>query len=308
MIERYSFVEDIFTKGETYDQGLSLRLNDNSALRIVRMLSGTCSIKDDFFGSALKLRHNFLDIPSVKNSRLSKSVFRNCFPEEVTFDDLASYFRALRNNDEFYKLIEVELISCLWARSQGRYLEAFFFLYRLLEGISYSVPLMYISKSRSFSKSFKALQKSMPSSEKEGELLFLKKFIDEQWSYKAFFNVSLDINLAAVEVEEMRSAYYKKYKGFIPKEGIDTDVEDEILGIRFPYFRDFLINLRNRYFHFLQGAWQKNIETGEVLFPDMFFKPIVDPGINWIAVCLFEVIAFDIENHSRYAGVWPGRP
>jgi len=49
----------------------------------------------------------------------------------------------------------------------------------------------------------------------------------------------------------------------------------------------------------LQGTWQENIDSSTLIYPDQFFKPIVDNGINWIGIILFEVIKFDIGHQLR---------
>lgn len=299
MIERYSFIEPIFTQENEISAGLSLAENNNPALRIFRLLSGTCGFKDEYFSQTFKNRINYLSIPFERNNRLKPRTVLQQFPEEVSLLDLSEYFRNFKSNEEFYHLIEFELINCLTSRAQERHLEAFIFLYRLLEGISYSVPLMYISKSRNFMSSFKALQAAMPTSEKEGELLLFKNFIEQHWNNKPFFQLTMDIDLSIIEVEEMREVYFQIYKKLIPKNGIESETEDEEIRVKFSEFRGFLVAIRNRYFHFLQGSWQKNIETGEIIFPDLFFKPLIDLGLNWIAIALFEIISFDISNSGK---------
>ena len=298
MIERYSYVEKIYTENDGVFAGLSLSENVNPGYRILRLLSGTCDFKDEYFSRVFKVRTNYLTMPRKKNSSLSRVTLLNQFPDEVNLDDLAKYFSNLKNNVEFYRLIEFELINCLTSRAQERYLEAFIFLYRMLEGISYSIPLMYISKSKSFMSSFKSLQAAMPSSEKEGELQLFKNFIDQHWNKKAFYKTTMDIDLEVIDVEEMRGVYFDLYKKLIPKGGIESESEDEEIKIKFADFRGFLVSIRNRYFHFLQGAWQKNIESGEIIFPDLFFKPLIDLGLNWIGISLFEVLVFDIDNSN----------
>ncbi|WP_162999741.1 hypothetical protein [Pseudomonas viridiflava] len=219
-------------------------------------------------------------------------------PEDVTLLDLSRYFRSLKSNDEFYESIEFELINCMVSRRSERYLESFLFLYRVLEGISYSVPLIYVSKSKSFSKSFRNLQKYMPTKNNEGELLFFKNFIKTEWAQESFFNLTLDIDVGGIEVEEMRSVYFNLYKEKAGS-GVRGETEDEELKISFLGFMDFMIELRNRYFHFLQGGWHNNISTSQIIFPDLFFKPIIDLGVNWVSIVLFEVMKFDMDNHAE---------
>lgn len=298
MIDRYSYIEPIFTKDSKLASGLSLNKNKSPALRIFRLLTGTCTIHDIFFNKKFKSTINYLNFPHTQNSRPSKNSLLEMFPEDVTLGDISEYFSSLKSNDEFYSTIEFELINCIVARKSERYLEAFLFLYRILEGVSYSIPLIYVSKSKSFNTSFRNLQKYMPTKNNEGELLFFKNFIKTQWSKEYFYKLTLDIDINSIEVEEMRSIYFKLYKEKA-KNGIEGETEDEELKITFVGFMDFMIELRNRYFHFLQGGWQNNISTSQIIFPDLFFKPIIDLGINWVSTALFEVMKFDIENHGK---------
>jgi hypothetical protein len=175
------------------------------------------------------------------------------FSEDVSLGDVSVFFKSLKSNDDFYSAIEFELINCIVANKSGRYLESFLFLYRVLEGVSYSIPLIYVSKSKSFNKSFRSLQKYMPTKSNEGGLLFFKNFIRSQWNDKFFYKLTLDIDISSIEVEEMRSTYFKLYKEKA-KSGIEGETEDEKLQISFIGFMDFMIELRNLYFHFLQGV------------------------------------------------------
>ena len=297
MIERYSYIEPVFTETDETSASLSLNENKSPAFRIIRLLSGTCSIHDIFFNKKFKLNKNYLNFPHTKNKRITKNSLLEVFPEDVELKDIARYFKSLKSNDEFYSTIEFELINCLVARNSERYLEAFLFLYRILEGISYSIPLIYVSKSKSFNKSFRNLQKYMPTKNNEGELLFFKNFIKTQWSNEYFYKLTLDIDISSIDVEEMRSTYFSLYKEKA-KNGVEAETEDEELKISYLGFMEFMIELRNRYFHFLQGGWQENISTSQIIFPDLFFKPLIDLGINWISITLFEVMKFDIENHG----------
>ena len=252
---------------------------------------------DEFFQRKFKFRKDYLQLPYGKRSRVSLSALLQNLPTEMTYEDVVSYFASLRSNEKFYSVVEFELISCLIARERENYLEAYIFLYRLIEGISFSIPLIYMSRTKSFQKTFRSLQACMPKSDKEGELLFFRRFIDSHWKSENFYRSTIDINLMLVDVEDLRGVYFDLYKKHAPERGIAGEVEDEQIAIKFPYFLDFLISIRNRYFHFLQGTWQENIESSEIVFPDLFFKPLVDIGLNWIALALFEVIKFDMDNH-----------
>lgn len=293
MTDRYSYAEKILFVPGDISAGLSLVENNSSALRIFRLLTGTCKLLDSFDGKGILLNRNYLKIPSDLVKRPSKRQIEDAF-DEVDLRYVSDCFKKLSENEDFYKLIEFELINCLVAKSRGRYLEAFLFLYRIIEGVSYSIPLMYVSKSRSFNKTYKSLQKFIPKKESEGELAFFKSFMESHWSGSWFYNITFDLAMDVIEIEEMRPIYYALYLDKAGKNVLDS-TEDEEIRMSFIQFYSFMIELRNRYFHFLQGSWQNNIKTSQVVYPDLFFKPIMDLAVNWMAVVLFEVMKFDIE-------------
>lgn len=297
MIERYSYEEPLFKLDDEISKGLSLKKNTSAALRIFRLLTGSCTIVDIFFNKKFKTNINYTKFPYEINKSFTKRSMLESFTEDVSLENLSKYFRTLKNNEEFYCAIEFELLNCITSRKSGRYLEAFLFLYRVIEGISFSIPLIHVSTSKNFNKSFRSLQKYMPSKNNEGELLFFKNFIREQWSNENFFKLTIDINIGEIEVEEMRSIYFKLYKEKAGK-GISSETEDEELKLTFYGYLEFMIEIRNRYFHFLQGGWQENISSSQIIFPDLFFKPLIDHGINWIGIALLEIIKFDVENHE----------
>ncbi len=76
---------------------------------------------------------------------------------------------------------------------------------------------------------------------------------------------------------------------------VKDKTENEEIKISFIGFYEFIIELRNRFFHFTKGAWMNNLSSTELLFPDYFFKPIVNHGINWVSLILFEIIKVDFE-------------
>lgn len=296
MISRFSYSEKCFSYRNSTNDNLNVEVNDKAKLRILRLLSGTCAITDDFTAKKYALKKNYLNFPFDENETYRQDNILNAFPEEIGKVDLSNYFKNFCRNNSYYEEIETELLNCLVAREQERYLEAFLFVYRIIEGISYSLPLIYISKQNSFKSSFKALQKCISKKDNDGELAFFKKFICEMLKNEDFFNSSVDIKLDDVPVEELKPKYYKIYKSKIARSTIDNDIEDEELAVSFIGFFEFLIEIRNRYFHFLQGTWATNIESSKIIYPDLFFKPLIDNAINWIGVILLEVIKYDLDN------------
>ncbi|MBU2647851.1 hypothetical protein KKI24_24295 [bacterium] len=296
MSSRYIFKDPIFHSGNEKLKGLFLERTHKSSLGIFRILSGTCKVLDEFSNKNYVLRTNYFQLPFLNNRTIKQQIISDLFPEEVKIFDVANYFSEFHRNRDFYDPIEIEVINCVLARLNNRYLESFLFLYRILEGVSYSIPLIYTSRSKDFKKTFRSLQKYVGKSGADSEIKFFRTFINEVFNLEPFYSTSIDIKFDVLEFEELRSKYFKIYKDKIDDKYIENEIEDEELNVSFIGFFDFLIELRNRYFHFLQGTWQNNLATSDIIYPDQFFKPIIDLGINWIAVIWFEVLKFDFQN------------
>ncbi|SOS48862.1 conserved hypothetical protein [Tenacibaculum dicentrarchi] len=296
MTNRYSYKDPIF-KENAIHQNLRIESN-NSILNVFRMISGTINCIDDYKNKEYRFRKNFSNLPYENNNRINQSILLDNFPEEVKLKDLNNYFRRSRFNASFYKDIESELIKCLIAEQKGDHLESFFYLYRILEGISYSLPLIYVSKNKVYDKTYKQLQLFF-SKQQDGELAFFKRFLKDTFGEDNFFSTSIDIDINEIDIEEIRTDYYNLYIKHIKPNAIIDMTENEEIQISFIGFYEFLIELRNRFFHLKKGAWQDNLSSTELIFPDYFFKPIVHHGINWISIILFEVIKVDFEKGNN---------
>ncbi len=297
MNDRYNY-KDVLLRSNSKYPNLRIGNNDKAILKIFRILAGTIDCGDEYLNRHYKFRINYFELPFLNNPKqLNQSLLTTIFADDIDMLTLDNYFKNTKGNIDFYSLVQVELTKCLVAKSQKHFLEAFFFLYRILEGICFSLPLIYTSKAKDFKKSYGMLQKFFSNSQKDGELLFFKKFIVEIFKDKDFFKSTIDIDLNCIHIEELRNEYFNIYRNLCKDDFLDDETESEELKFKFIGFYEFLIELRNRYFHLLQGTWQENISSTTVLYPDLFFKPLIDNGINWIAIVIFEILIFDIENH-----------
>ncbi|WP_180272333.1 hypothetical protein [Maribacter sp. 4U21] len=77
--------------------------------------------------------------------------------------------------------------------------------------------------------------------------------------------------------------------------GLKGQTLNQEIKLSFIGFYDFIIILRNRFFHLTKGTWQNNLSSTEVLYPDYFFRPIINHGLNWVALVIFEIIKVDFE-------------
>jgi hypothetical protein len=293
MINRYSIIDSVARNNTKYKH-LKTEENPSPILNIFRLISGTVNIKDNFEDKIYKIRDNNIKFPTEENTTLKYDTLLEQFDDSVSLEDLNYFFLKARSNRKFYKSIEVELIKCLIAYKRDKFLESFIYLYRIIEGISYSIPLIFVSKKDDYNKTYHDLQ-SYFGKDKDGELLFFKRFVSETFKDEDFYKSNITIDLNLVDIEELRPKYYELYLNKVNEKFVLDKSENTFIKIKFIGYYDLLIELRNRFFHNLKGSWQENFDSTELMFPDQFFKPITLHGINWLSIILFEIIKFDLQ-------------
>lgn len=301
MINRYTYKDPLF-KGSTPNKFLRVE-SDNPILTIYRLISGTVDCSDSFSGKKYNFRTNYCYFPYKENERIIQSTILNVMPEEIRIGDLNLYFKRSRFNTDFYKLINAELIKCLVATKEDRHLEAFFYLYRIIEGICYSIPLIYVSKNKKYTNSYNQL-KSFFSNNESGELSFFRKFIEITFNKEDFYQLTIDVEFSGINIDEIREKYFMLYTSKMESTQRGNKKSEFVVGensieVSFIGFYDLLIVIRNRFFHFTQGAGKENIKSTDVIYPDYFFKPIIHHGINWVSIIILELIKFDFEKGSK---------
>lgn len=294
MTNRYELIDCILRSNTRYAK-LKVEQNTSPLLHIYRLLSGTIDVLDNYYGRKHKIRDNHLKLSTQKNTgKLALSDIRENFPEELSLSDINRYFDKAKNNLKFYSSIKTEVVKCLIASGEKRYFESFFYLYRILEGISYSIPLIYVSKKTDYNKTYHDLQAYF-GKDKDGELAFFKRFVSETFKEENFYKSNIELDLSDIDNEDLRSSYFSLYEARIKPNYVVDKIENQSLKIKFIGFYDFVIELRNRFFHNSKGSWQQNFESSELLFPDVFFRSITKHGINWMSIILFEIIKVDFE-------------
>ncbi|WP_418122517.1 hypothetical protein [Variovorax sp. 160MFSha2.1] len=191
------------------------------------------------------------------------------------------------DNRDFYRDILSEFLNYYIQAARGNNTSAFVFLYRILERISYSVPLLYTSTQSDFRGTFKDL-KAILNADVEGELGLFKKFLGkgkfiDPLKLQVVQKVSLSTAVGG-------AAYYdltcNRFSNFSSKDPAIHQVE-----IKFSDIPEFLITIRNRFFHLRTGDGRENITANEMLDSDEYFGKINPVILSFLAIVTLQTIS-----------------
>lgn len=160
----------------TYLAHLKSQFNLNNPIsneaKFIRLLLGTLKITNIHFTDSIEQFTNYSVLGRRVNSPVSTRPIKECLEPICTLQSLCNYLdsTSLLNNNFFLHLLE-EVSSYFYKTSKGSNTTSFVHLYRMLEYISYSFPLIYASISREYYGSFNRLKNYFDTS--KSELLFL---------------------------------------------------------------------------------------------------------------------------------------
>lgn len=99
---------------------------------------------------------------------------------------------------------------------------------------------------------------------------------------------------------------FKEVKSVIESKIIHGDtVEPDKLSIKYLEMGSFIITLRNRFFHYLNGG-AKNIDSSEIVDSDKLFSIVNPVSMYWLAMIFLGILTHGLnehQNHLRSAGI-----
>ncbi|WP_341225641.1 hypothetical protein [uncultured Arcticibacterium sp.] len=275
-----------------------------SNYNILRIIMGGVSVTNNDTSIISDFTTNYLGLYySIDNSRSPEENLAEILNDSIELEDLEKFFFDRRysiKNKEFFNRLENEFCNFLTYQSKGNYTTAFIFLYRILEVISFSFPLIYASKTYDFKHTYGKLKEifSNNSGNTKGELGFLKSAIKVMFEDSSLLETSIDIDLN--DEHEKNVKIYKAIKSVVDHKIYHTDtIENSKISICFGDVSSFIITLRNRFFH-LFNRGDKNLESIEIIDPDYLFSKINEPVFTWICVVYIEINKFLLEEHVKY--------
>ncbi len=297
----FSFYEGLTTKGQE-NIPTSLIINDQSPeiLLIIRLLSGSIKLKHNYSDTTITCNTNYFSSDLKNYGQKWKKKFPELISEDIELTDIGNYIHANRYlNKAFYKQVLYEICHCFYSSKKKSDTTSFIFVYRLLEKIAFAFPLIYASKTQDFIKSFNDLKKLMTDDTEKKELGFFKRFVTELYKNDAIFNTSIDIPFTNLENTEIKEQLFNEIKRVLdPKIIHDNTIELDQLSIKFQDMGSFIITIRNRFFHNMNGG-ADNIKSEKIVDSDELFHLINNLALQWIATIFLGIFSHSISEFEK---------
>lgn len=254
---------------------------------LVRLLTGEIKIKK---GSTLVQQSvDYSTLPQSPQTRSPADAFID-FLSSANIGGSAQRFVKVTvgDNREFFREILAEFSNYFLQTQRTNHTTAFIHIYRILERISYSVPLLYCSTQKDFFGTFNDL-KSLFKDDVSGELGLFKKFLAQGRfidRIKLDATSSIYLTSANGHQDEFFSLTDRLYQHFH-----STDAAGHHIEIKFSNIPSFLMTIRNRIFHARTGDGQSNVKMQEILDTDEYFACLNPIFCNFLAIVILRTIA-----------------
>lgn len=257
----------------------------------IRLLLGTVSFTNTFSGVQTIQSKNYSILGVTTNPIITTKIIRECFEPDIKLQLICDYLDNNKFiNNVFFENLLMELTCYFQKKQENSFTIAFLHLYRSIEFISYSFPLIYASISRNYYESFERMKNYFSGA--KNELAFFETFLSNLLAGLNFLESQFTINFNCLEPQLNRN-HYQVMKRILTVDRIISYVENSSLTVEYKHLIFLAINLRNRYFHFSIND-KRNIRTTEIYETDLFFKTINEEIINWISVIYFEILKASI--------------
>lgn len=283
----YIFIENV--NSSFSDESPFFISDRNSELAMIfRVFSGSCIIKNKNSDESVELSQNYF-FEDVRDNEDGDLNFLNNFEEDLKLEDYENYITENKfKNRKFYKPFLNEISGCIYNEKIERYTVAFVHLYRAYEHLSYAFPMIYAAKTDNYIGTFESLRKWMTNASSDGnvgELKFHKNFIEALYKDAIEINTTIDVHITAKD--EFREIIFdgiaKKVVGWeSPKKYTPGTIRPDKLSIKFVEFHSFLVNLRNKFFHY-SNARNDNISLDDIIEAELLFSFVNKPALNYVA-------------------------
>lgn len=192
-----------------------------------------------------------------------------------------TYFINNRRNNRIYENILFEISTYFWNTKRCS-ISAFINLYRCLEYISYSFPMIYASKTTDFEGSYNSLRNFFKSD--SGELKFFKYFMTALFNHDpSFHNFEFNIPITISDPNNMFASDLERIY-----DKLEFDYTNGIFSIEFKNMHEFFMTTRNRYFHMSINQGRMNFSSTHYDIYE-FFESINPFILNWLSIIILQI-------------------
>ncbi|HRH49861.1 MAG TPA: hypothetical protein PLP23_13990 [Panacibacter sp.] len=250
---------------------------------LFRILLGTLDFKHHQFEELFSQKICYSKITDVFVDRTVDNPIGIWLNNEFGIGDLEWYFKKNRRNKALFDELLTEFILYFFNKKRNNHTSAFLHLYRALEFMSYSFPISYSSRVVGFYTSFDTFKDFFVNKE-QGQLKFFREFVS------SLFEKSLLICRTTIDTYVGEELYDKQKIKIIQKLCKEFDHHDNgsLIQIEYKYLLDFMITLRNRYFHF---QYDRGDNISNINFDsELFFEALNDKFANWLSMIYLEIL------------------
>lgn len=183
---------------------------------------------------------------------------------------------------------------CLTARNSNRSVEAFLYLYRMLEMVSVALPLVYAASEPDFKRALSFI-KALSSNPRDGDLAIFAHFVGSLEGRGGYKGLTFDFKVQRGDAGWNREAR-EQIEKFVLKEikGKPSFLEDGItFQVPFSSMPSFVATFRNRLFHNSQSG--SNFRLDPLHGAAALCEFVIDPTLSWLTMVVIEIV----KTHAR---------
>lgn len=277
-----------------------INANTTELVSLFRVLGGSCVLTNLSNDDSIALTKNYYFSDFRENFAQNLS-FLNDFEEGLNLRDYEQHVLLKKFvNRQFYKNLLAEICAALFNEEKEKHTAAFLHLYRAYEHLSYAFPMIYAAKTDNYIATFEKLRKWMVNADKQGnvgELGFHKIFVSTLFKDRPEISTTLDIHLRCKDEykEKLFDGLARKVLGWkSDRQHTSATVRPDKLSIGFVDFHSFIVNLRNRYFHY-SSARSDNLALEEIADSDLLFSFVNKAGLYYVATIFNRVVSHQME-------------
>lgn len=272
------------------------RINGSTThdILILRILTCNVDIYSTKHHKTIKLDKNLISFPwHTVNRKSTKQIKTHISPFNLDHYIKFSKKYYAKNINFYYNLLQ-ELSFYFYYTNEKQHQSAFVNLYRILEYVSYSFPLIHASQFGNYIGSFEALRAYFTDT-KTSEINFFEKFTENLLRGTSYLSITTDFDFSNSDASIAENCYDVFYKLLKPTDWITANRSTQKLSVENKKLISLFRNTRNKYFHFAVGG-QRNIQNTDLKDPDFFFERINEQFINWIGFIYGVILKESLDN------------